>query len=61
MIDVCGGYNNECVDTEGSYVCRCLDGYSGDGVLCDNINECTDNSYNCSIYDVVDGYGVSRS
>lgn len=56
--DVCGGYNNECADTEGSYVCRCLPGYNGDGVDCSNIDECTDNIFNCTLYDVTNGYGV---
>ena len=29
-----------CVDTEGSYECRCNEGYSGDGEVCANYNEC---------------------
>ena len=29
-----------CIDTVGSYKCECWKGYSGDGVTCENINEC---------------------
>lgn len=27
--------NAICTNTEGSYVCRCRDGYKGDGILCE--------------------------
>lgn len=36
------GYNNicnesaNCTDTDGSYYCTCLTGYSGDGINCDS-------------------------
>ena len=34
---------HECVDTEGSYECRCNDGYilAADGTSCDDIDECS--------------------
>ena len=30
--------------------CSCKPGFSGDGLVCDNINECDDGSHNCSIH-----------
>ncbi|EKX41931.1 hypothetical protein GUITHDRAFT_112067 [Guillardia theta CCMP2712] len=30
-----------CSNTIGSYTCTCSAGYSGDGLLCQNVNECT--------------------
>ena len=29
--------NAQCTNTEGSYVCRCLEGYQGDGRNCTGI------------------------
>ena len=29
--------NSLCTNTEGSYVCRCLNGYQGDGLQCQGI------------------------
>ena len=29
------GVNAICTNTGGSYVCRCSNGYKGDGVLCE--------------------------
>jgi len=39
------GTNAVCVDDKGS--CKCNDGYSGDGIACQDINECTDGTHNC--------------
>lgn len=30
--------NSLCTNTEGSYICRCLRGYQGDGLNCSGIN-----------------------
>ena len=32
--DSCGE-NADCTNTDGSYTCSCLSGYSGDGMTCD--------------------------
>ena len=60
FIDICKGVHSNCVDTEGSYICLCADGYAGDGETCFNVDECQDNIFNCSLYDVINGYGVSK-
>ncbi len=28
------GINADCQDTEGSFICTCNDGYTGDGIIC---------------------------
>ena len=30
----------DCSDTDGSYECSCVSGYHGDGITCDDVNEC---------------------
>ena len=39
--DVCvtdtNDMNAECTNTDGSYACSCLAGYSGDGMTCEGI------------------------
>ncbi|XP_046863918.1 neurogenic locus notch homolog protein 1-like isoform X8 [Xenia sp. Carnegie-2017] len=37
-----------CIDNEGSYECRCNNGYSGNGFSCININECLSSPCNIS-------------
>ena len=32
--------NSDCIDTMGSYICSCKDGYRSNGDLCEEINEC---------------------
>lgn len=39
--------NALCTNTEGSYVCRCIKGYTGDGKRCTGITKHS-NSYRCS-------------
>ena len=53
--------NAQCINSQGSYSCKCLDGYQGDGETCYDEDECsrnpcnpnavcrnTDGSYTCS-------------
>lgn len=47
-----GGSNNcnanaTCTNTPGSFTCACKSGYSGNGVTCQNVNECTARTANC--------------
>ncbi|XP_076821613.1 uncharacterized protein LOC143468345 isoform X3 [Clavelina lepadiformis] len=37
----------ECTNTEGSYECTCNEGYSGDGSVCLDVDECTAGTDNC--------------
>ena len=39
--------NADCTNTVGSFECACKDGFSGDGVQCDDINECDLEIDNC--------------
>jgi formylglycine-generating enzyme len=41
--------NATCPNTEGSFTCRCKNGFSGDGVTCTNVDECADKIANCSL------------
>ncbi|XP_078575880.1 uncharacterized protein LOC144861750 [Branchiostoma floridae x Branchiostoma japonicum] len=38
-----------CTNTDGSFICTCDTGYTGDGVTCTDINECTLGTDNCHI------------
>lgn len=46
-LDECGGDNNHCnanaacTNTFGSYGCQCSAGYTGDGITCTDIDECS--------------------
>ena len=33
-MNVCDMRNSDCVNTNGSYYCECLPGYTGDGISC---------------------------
>src|SRR4029079_18757125 len=39
--------NAVCTDTDGSYECECKDGFSGDGHVCRDVNECEEVEDNC--------------
>ena len=39
--------NATCTDIDGSYKCDCDTGFSGDGITCDDIDECQANISNC--------------
>ena len=30
----------KCINTDGSYECKCINGYDGDGVQCHDVDEC---------------------
>lgn len=38
-----GGCDHNCTNTDGSYVCSCIDGFvlGGDNRSCDDVNECS--------------------
>ena len=42
--------NAYCFNTIGSYKCTCLFGFHGDGMSCQDIEECTGNMHYCSTY-----------
>ncbi|XP_072043779.1 uncharacterized protein [Amphiura filiformis] len=39
--------NASCTNTNGSFICTCNAGYSGDGVTCTELDECTLDTDNC--------------
>uniref|UniRef100_A0A0G4FTX7 Uncharacterized protein n=1 Tax=Chromera velia CCMP2878 TaxID=1169474 RepID=A0A0G4FTX7_9ALVE len=39
--------NAACLDTFFSFTCACNGGFSGDGIVCTNINECSTGAHNC--------------
>ncbi|EPX61749.1 Fibrillin-1 precursor [Cystobacter fuscus DSM 2262] len=42
--------NALCTETSGSAVCTCKSGYSGDGTMCADIDECASNTDNCDAH-----------
>eukprot|EP00933_Yihiella_yeosuensis_P048548 TRINITY_DN447_c2_g1_i1.p1 TRINITY_DN447_c2_g1~~TRINITY_DN447_c2_g1_i1.p1 ORF type:complete len:1116 (-),score=225.21 TRINITY_DN447_c2_g1_i1:116-3463(-) len=45
----CTNATATCHNTPGSYICRCQDGYSGNGVNCANVNECALSTHTCPL------------
>ncbi|CAB3997370.1 deleted in malignant brain tumors 1 -like, partial [Paramuricea clavata] len=45
-LDNCGN-NSQCINTVGSFSCRCNHGYAGNGAICTDINECSLSIDNC--------------
>lgn len=39
-MDHCNRNISSCINTEGGYVCKCLEGYTGDGVHCYGMGKC---------------------
>lgn len=62
-MDDCSKFAN-CINTEGSYKCQCMEGYEGDGKVCTatqvEVNECEVGTHDCSknadCIDLLDGY-----
>ena len=42
--------NAQCTNTNGSYSCDCLEGFSGDGISCEDTDECLTKSVQCANY-----------
>ena len=53
--DKCKEGNNEChvnatcSNTEGSYICSCNEGFTGDGTTCTDVDECEIGSNACNM------------
>ena len=43
----------QCMNTVGSFVCVCKEGYTGSGKDCNDVDECKIGSHNCNTYDTV--------
>ena len=41
------GSNAQCISTSGSFICKCNRGFTGNGIICNDINECAVNLSNC--------------
>ncbi|CAH3132097.1 unnamed protein product, partial [Pocillopora meandrina] len=41
--------NAICHNTKGSHTCACKPGFTGNGHKCEDIDECAEGSYNCSL------------
>lgn len=67
--------NADCTNTDGSFTCACKDGFSGNGQVCGDIDECNvtrnnncdanaiclnnEGSYTCSCFDGFEGTGFA--
>lgn len=43
-MDRCNRSVSDCINTEGGYVCKCLEGYTGDGLHCHGMGMCEDSA-----------------
>ena len=48
MTDNCST-DGDCTNVPGSFTCACKTGYSGDGISCTDIDECTANTDDCHV------------
>lgn len=44
----CPGHNMECVNTIGSYECRCVEGFQSQNNICLDIDECSTGTHGCN-------------
>merc|ERR1719219_2880916 len=40
--------NAKCINTDGGFTCTCSGGYMGDGINCQDIDECIQGADNCN-------------
>ncbi|KAF6031164.1 hypothetical protein EB796_010522 [Bugula neritina] len=61
--NACPFANSKCLNTPGSYNCLCIDGYElgADFISCLDINECTSNTFNCTLYETEHGFSVCNN
>ncbi len=39
--------NSKCTDYDGQQICTCKNGYTGNGIICKDIDECVSDTYTC--------------
>eukprot|EP00933_Yihiella_yeosuensis_P060247 TRINITY_DN6253_c4_g1_i1.p1 TRINITY_DN6253_c4_g1~~TRINITY_DN6253_c4_g1_i1.p1 ORF type:complete len:1111 (+),score=158.47 TRINITY_DN6253_c4_g1_i1:93-3425(+) len=60
LANICNATLANCTNVVGSFICQCQAGYSGNGAVCSNVNECATGAHNCDdhsyCYDTVGSF-----